>query len=74
VLCANDDILTPRYFSEEYVKRIPGAQGRWIERGGHALSRTEPDLFNRTLWDFITLAEAGQWLPGHAMAPGASKI
>lgn len=53
VLCANDDILTPRYFSEEYVKRIPGALGRWIERGGHALSRTEPDLFNRIILEFF---------------------
>jgi aminoacrylate hydrolase len=53
VLCANDDILTPRYFSEEYVKRIPGAQSRWIERGGHALSRTEPELFNRIILEFF---------------------
>ncbi|MEA2933576.1 MAG: aminoacrylate hydrolase, partial [Variibacter sp.] len=47
VLCADDDILTPRYFSEEYARLIPNARSRWIERGGHALSRTEPDLFNR---------------------------
>jgi aminoacrylate hydrolase len=53
VLCADDDILTPRYFSEEYVKLIPGALGRWIERGGHALSRTEPELFNRIILDFF---------------------
>jgi aminoacrylate hydrolase len=53
VLCANDDILTPRYFSEEYVKRIPRALSRWVERGGHALSRTEPDLFNRIILEFF---------------------
>jgi aminoacrylate hydrolase len=53
VLCANDDILTPRYFSEEYVQRIPGARSRWIERGGHALSRTEPELFNRIILEFF---------------------
>jgi aminoacrylate hydrolase len=53
VLCADDDILTPRYFSEEYVKLIPGAVGQWIERGGHALSRTEPDIFNRIILDFF---------------------
>ncbi len=28
VLCADDDILTPRYFSEECVMLIPGALGR----------------------------------------------
>jgi aminoacrylate hydrolase len=53
VLCANDDILTPRYFSEQYVKLIPGSSGRWIERGGHALSRTEPELFNRIVLEFF---------------------
>jgi len=53
VVCANDDILTPRYFSEEYARLIPGAKSRWIERGGHALSRTEPELFNRIILDFF---------------------
>jgi aminoacrylate hydrolase len=46
VLCADDDILTPKYFSEEYARLIPGARAHWEPRGGHALSRTEPDIFN----------------------------
>ena len=45
VVCADDDILTPKYFSEEYVRLIPGARGHFVSRGGHALSRTEPELF-----------------------------
>jgi aminoacrylate hydrolase len=53
VLCADDDILTPRYFSEEYARLIPGASSRWVERGGHALSRTEPEIFNRIILDFF---------------------
>lgn len=53
VLCADDDILTPRYFSEEYVRLIPGAQGHWVARGGHALSRTEPDIFNEIAIKFF---------------------
>jgi aminoacrylate hydrolase len=53
VLCADDDIITPRYFSEDYVKRIPGARARFVERGGHALSRTEPELFNNIALDFF---------------------
>jgi aminoacrylate hydrolase len=53
VLCADDDILTPRYFSEEYARLIPGALSRWVERGGHALSRTEPEIFNRIILDFF---------------------
>jgi len=54
VLCASDDILTPRYFSEEYAKLIPGADSRWEPRGGHALSRTEPEIFNRITLDFFS--------------------
>lgn len=57
VLCADDDILTPRYFSEEYAKLIPGARGRWEPRGGHALSRTEPETFNRIALEFFTEAD-----------------
>ena len=54
VLCADDDILTPRYFSEEYARLIPGSASHWLPRGGHALSRTEPELFNRIALDFFT--------------------
>jgi aminoacrylate hydrolase len=47
VVCADDDVLTPRYFSEEYARLIPGARALWIPRGGHALSQTEPEVFNQ---------------------------
>ncbi len=57
VLCTDDDILTPRYFSEEYARLIPGAHSRWEPRGGHALSRTEPETFNRIALEFFTAAE-----------------
>jgi aminoacrylate hydrolase len=53
VVCADDDILTPKYFSEEYVRLIPGARAHWEARGGHALSRTEPEIFNRIAIDFF---------------------
>ena len=56
VVCADDDILTPRYFSEEYARLIPGARAHWVPRGGHALSRTEPDMFNRIALQFFTEA------------------
>lgn len=53
MLCADDDILTPRYFSEEYARLIPHARARYVARGGHALSRTEPELFNALALDFF---------------------
>ena len=53
VVCAEDDILTPRYFSEEYARLIPGARAHWEPRGGHALSRTEPETFARIALSFF---------------------
>jgi aminoacrylate hydrolase len=53
VVCADDDILTPKYFSEEYVQLISGARAHWETRGGHALSRTEPEIFNAIAIDFF---------------------
>lgn len=57
VLCSDDDILTPRYFSEEYARLIPGARSHWEPRGGHALSRTEAARFNRIALDFLGTVE-----------------
>ena len=53
IVCADDDILTPRYFSEDFAARIPNAKTHFARRGGHALSRTEPALFNQIAIDFF---------------------
>jgi len=57
VLCADDDIITPRYFSEDYAARIPNATSRFVRQGGHALSRTEPKLFNEVVLDYFMRVE-----------------
>jgi len=54
ILCADDDILTPRYFSEEFARHMPAAHTHFVPQGGHALSRTEPDLFNSLVIDFFS--------------------
>ena len=38
----------------EYVRLIPGARAHFAMRGGHALTKTEPDLFNRIALEFFT--------------------
>lgn len=53
VVCADDDILTPRYFSEEFRRRIPGARAQWLPYGGHAASKTEPALFTEAVLPFL---------------------
>jgi aminoacrylate hydrolase len=54
VVGADDDLLAPRYFSEEYVRLIRGARAHFVRRGGHALTKTEADLFNRIALEFFT--------------------
>lgn len=54
VVGADDDLLAPRYFSEEYIRLIPGARAHVARRGGHALTKTEADLFNRIALEFFT--------------------
>ena len=53
VIVAEDDILTPRYFAGELVRHIPGAEACFAPRGGHALSRTEPALFDALVLPFL---------------------
>jgi aminoacrylate hydrolase len=53
VVCAKDDYLTPRYFSEELAKLIPRAQLHLLERGGHACSQTVPREFNELVLSLL---------------------
>ena len=58
VIVAEDDILTPRYFAEELVRHIPGAEAAFTPRGGHALSRTEPAVFDSLVLPFLNRVTA----------------
>lgn len=58
VVCAEDDFLTPMYFSEQIARAIPGARLVRIERGGHACSQTVPDAFNDEVLAFLLDARA----------------
>lgn len=53
VCCAQDDMLTPAYFSKEIASLIPGAQLTLLEKGGHAFSRSRPDEFNDMVLTFV---------------------
>jgi aminoacrylate hydrolase len=49
IVCAEDDYLTPSYFSEELARLIPGSKLHLLERGGHACSQTVPKEFNNLI-------------------------
>ena len=53
IYVAQDDILTPPYSSELIASKIGHADLVETKRGGHALSRTEPEEFNRTVLGFL---------------------
>ncbi|HWM45510.1 MAG TPA: alpha/beta hydrolase [Xanthobacteraceae bacterium] len=47
-----------------FLKRKIAASGlAMFPKTGHGVNLEEPDLFNRTLSDFIALVEAGRWPP-----------
>ena len=53
VLCAEDDFLTPPYFSEALAQAIPGAELAMLPRGGHACSEVIAGEFNQAVFGFI---------------------
>lgn len=53
VAVAQDDIVTPAYFSEELVRRIPGAEAKFFAQGGHYLTRTVAREFNHAVLPFL---------------------
>ena len=53
VICAEDDFLTPPYFSRELARVIPGAELALLERGGHCASETVTAAFNESVLGFI---------------------
>ncbi|UGV26117.1 alpha/beta fold hydrolase [Rhodopseudomonas boonkerdii] len=52
-IVAEDDILTPPYASDIMVERIRGASLIKVPKGGHALSRSEPKIFNDAVLGFL---------------------
>ena len=48
-----------------FMKRvIPNAGLSVIAQSGHTINLEEPDLFNRTVSDFLTAVEGGRWVKG----------
>lgn len=42
-------------------RRIPNAGLAVLPQSGHTINLEEPDLYNRTMLDFMTAVEAGRW-------------
>ena len=56
------DEVEPCLESAIFMKRhIPTAGLAVFPQSGHTINLEEPDLFNRTVLDFLTAVEAGRW-------------
>ncbi len=53
VIGAEDDIVTPAYYSEELARRIPGAEVKLFPRGGHFLTHVRAREFNNAVLPFL---------------------
>jgi pimeloyl-ACP methyl ester carboxylesterase len=73
IICGDED--EPCIQPSIWLKTVlPNAGLAMFAKTGHTVNIEEPDLFNRELWNFLALVEAGKWTPGQAMAPGASLL
>jgi 3-oxoadipate enol-lactonase len=62
IVCGDED--EPCLQPSLYLKRVlPNAGLALFAKTGHTVNLEEPDIFNREVSTFITLAEAGKWLP-----------
>src|SRR5207237_10816644 len=53
VVGAEDDIVTPAYFSEELARLIPGAEIKIFPRGGHAFTQVRARAFSQGVLLFL---------------------
>ena len=67
----DDNCLEPGIF----IKRVcPSAQLLVVPATGHAVNLEEPDLFNRSLLDFLTAVDSGAWRPRDPRSLGKSTL
>lgn len=53
VLAAHDDLLVPKFLSDEVAATIPHAEYVVLADGGHFHPETKSHAFNRTVGDFL---------------------
>jgi aminoacrylate hydrolase len=53
VIVADDDMVTPRYCSDELASRIPGAKLVVLDRGGHFVPQVTPGPYNAAVGAFL---------------------
>lgn len=67
----DEPCIQPAIFMKQHIPR----SGLVVfPQSGHTINLEEPDLFNRTVSDFLTSVEADRWAPREVVAPEGSLI
>ncbi len=53
IMAAQDDLVTPAYFTEDLARRIPGAEAKFFPHGGHYFTQVNPREFIQALHPFL---------------------
>jgi aminoacrylate hydrolase len=53
VIVAQDDMITPRFYSDELASRVPGAKLVALDSGGHAVPMIAPAAYNAAVGGFL---------------------
>jgi len=60
IVAAQDDLITPAYFSEELARRIPGAEAKFFPQGGHYFTQISYREFNQAVLPFLQAHTPGK--------------
>jgi len=58
IVAGDNDYITPSYHAQAIAGAIPGSKLVVFNGGGHSLSKTRPEEFNRTVLDFLGTGKA----------------
>jgi aminoacrylate hydrolase len=53
VIVAQDDMITPRFYSDELASRIPGAKLIVLDTGGHYAPVIDSESYNAAVLTFL---------------------
>jgi aminoacrylate hydrolase len=56
VIVAQDDMVTPKFYSDEIVGKVPGVQYVVLDGGGHFAPALRPEPYNRAFGAFLEAA------------------
>jgi aminoacrylate hydrolase len=53
IIASDNDYITPSYYAKSLAQAIPGSKLEIVEGGGHSISKTRPESFNRLVMSFL---------------------